>query len=147
MSEFRSKKNKNHQNFTANPLSSFSNSWIDCKCLKREKICCRYLRRNTQNLRAVLFCKSCLSLGTEIDQTIDRSWTQFTTEAHGHIKEKKNFPFELSHKLLPQAAIHNVPPAPNSSEIVHIQVSYQHSIKCKFSQLSVRKLVVTFLHP
>ena len=68
-----SKKNKNHQNFTANPLSSFPNSWIECKCLKKGKTCRRYLRRNTQKLKTVLFCKSRLSLGTEIEQTIDRS--------------------------------------------------------------------------
>ena len=46
----RKKKKINHQNFTAKPLSSFSNSWFDCKCLKKGKAC-RRRRRSKQNQR------------------------------------------------------------------------------------------------
>ena len=42
-----SKKKENHQNFTANPPSTFSNSWIDCKYLKKGETCRRCHRRNT----------------------------------------------------------------------------------------------------
>ena len=43
-----SKKKENYQNFTANPPSTFSNSWIDYRCLKKGETCRRCHRWNTQ---------------------------------------------------------------------------------------------------
>ena len=42
------KKKENYQNFTANPPSTFSNSWIDYRCLKKGETCRRCHRWNTQ---------------------------------------------------------------------------------------------------
>ena len=40
-SNLGSKKKEINQNFTANPPSSFTKNWIDCKCLNNRKMCCR----------------------------------------------------------------------------------------------------------
>ena len=51
-----SKKNKNHQNFTANPLSSFPNSWIECKCLKKGENVSSPKHANVEDSFVLQFC-------------------------------------------------------------------------------------------
>ena len=82
-----SKKKEIHQNFTANPPSTFPNSWIDCKCHKKGETC---RRRNTQKWKTVFLSNEKLT-----KCLLYRKEMEFGPDSRGKFIIRDVFNFEL----------------------------------------------------